>query len=290
MSILMDDSTRVIVQGITGRIGSIQTRWMIAYGTEVVGGVTPGKGGSVVEGVPVFDSVEGAKKETGANASVFFVPAPAVLDAFLETVDAGIKLIVVIPEHIPVHDVMKMRAYAIENGVLAIGPTTPGLLVPGKGKMGIMPASLFAPGRVGIISRSGTLSYEFAGILSENRVGQSTVVGMGADHVVLTNLVDLLHLFEEDDGTDAVIIVGEVGGEQEEKAARFIQEKMTKPVAAYIAGRYSPQGKQMGHAGAIVRGSAGTVRGKQNALREAGGEVLESPIHVAQFAKKHNLK
>jgi len=290
MGILMDDSTRVIVQGITGRIGSIQTRWMLAYGTKVVGGVTPGKGGSVVEGVSVFDSVEGAVKETGANASVFFVPAASVLDAFLETVDAGVKLIVVIPEHIPVHDVMKMRAYAIENGVFAVGPTTPGILVPGKGKMGIMPASLFAPGRVGIISRSGTLSYEFAGILSENRVGQSTVVGMGADHVALTNLVDILRLFEKDNGTDAVIIVGEVGGEQEERAALFIQEKMTKPVAAYIAGRHSPQGKQMGHAGAIVRGSTGTVHGKQDALREAGVEVLESPIHVAQFAQKHHLK
>ncbi len=290
MAILMDDSTRVIVQGITGRIGSIQTRWMLAYGTKVVGGVTPGKGGAVVEGVPVFDSVEGAKKETGANASVFFVPAAFVLDAFLETIDAGIKLIVVIPEYIPVHDVMKMRAYAIENGVVAIGPTTPGILVPGKGKMGIMPASLFAPGGVGIISRSGTLSYEFAGILSENHVGQSTVVGMGADPVALTNLVDILCLFEEDNKTDAVIIVGEVGGEQEEKAALFIKEKMTKPVAAYIAGRYSPQGKQMGHAGAIVRGSAGTVSGKQDALREAGVEVLESPIHVARFAQKHNLR
>jgi succinyl-CoA synthetase alpha subunit len=290
MGILMDDSTRVIVQGITGRIGSIQTRWMLAYGTKVVGGVTPGKGGSVVEGFPVFDSVEGAVKETGANASVFFVPATSVLDAFMETVDAGVKLIVVIPEHIPVHDVMKMRAYAIKNNVFAIGPTTPGILVPGKGKMGIMPASLFAPGRVGIISRSGTLSYEFAGILSENRVGQSTVVGMGADPVALTNLVDILRLFEEDNGTDAVIIVGEVGGEQEEKAAPFIQEKMTKPVAAYIAGRYSPQGKQMGHAGAIIRGSAGTVRGKQDALHGAGVEVLESPIHVARFARKHNLK
>ena len=244
----------------------------------------------MVEGVPVFDSVEGAVKETDANASVFFVPAAFVLDAFLETVDAGIKLIVVVPEHIPIHDVMKMRAYAIEKGVFALGPTTPGILVPGKGKMGIMPASLFAPGRVGIISRSGTLSYEFAGILSESRVGQSTVVGMGADHVVLINLADLLRLFEEDKATDAVIIVGEVGGEQEEKAARFIKEKMTKPVAAYIAGRYSPQGKQMGHAGAIVRGSAGTVRGKEDALRGAGVEVLESPIHVARFAQKHNLK
>ena len=290
MSILMDDSTRVLVQGITGRAGSTQTRWMLAYGTKVVGGVTPGRGGSVVEGVPVFDSVEEAVKETGANASVFFVPAAFVLDAFLETVDAGVKLIVVVPEHIPVHDVMKMRAYAIEKGALAFGPTTPGLVVPGKGKMGIMPASLFAPGRVGIISRSGTLSYEFAGILSEAHVGQSAVVGMGADPVVLTNLADILRLFEDDKGTDAVIIVGEVGGDQEEKAARFIKEKMAKPVAAYIAGRQSPQGKRMGHAGAIVRGSAGTVGGKEEALRAAGAEVLESPIHVAQWAEKHRLR
>ena len=290
MSILIDDSTRVIVQGITGRIGSAQTQWMLAYGTKVVGGVTPGKGGATVEGLPVFDSVAEAIKETGANASVFFVPAPGVLDAFLETIEAGIKLIVVVPEHIPVKDVVKMRSYAIEKGVFALGPTTPGILAPGKGKMGIMPASLFAPGRVGIISRSGTLSYEFAGILSENNVGQSTVVGMGADPVVLRNLADILELFEEDEGTDAVIVVGEVGGEQEEKAAGFISRRMSKPVAAYIAGRYSPQGKRMGHAGAIVRGSSGTVAGKHEALRSAGVEVLESPIHVAQWAKKHKLR
>ena len=290
MSILMNDSTRVIVQGITGRIGSAQTHWMLDYGTKVVGGVTPGKGGSTVEGVPVFDSVKEAVSQTGANASVFFVPAAFVLDAFLETIDAGIKLIVVIPEHIPVKDVVKMRNYAIEKGVFALGPTTPGILVPGNGKMGIMPASLFAPGRVGIISRSGTLSYEFAGILSENHVGQSTVVGMGADPVVLRNLADILELFEEDEGTDAVIVVGEVGGEQEEKAAGFIARRMTKPVSAYIAGRHSPQGKRMGHAGAIVRGIAGTVAGKHEALRAAGAEVLESPIHVAAWARKNKLR
>ena len=290
MSIFINDSTRVIVQGITGRIGSIQTHWMLAYGTKVVGGVTPGKGGSIVEGVPVFNSVEEAVTQTGANASVFFVPAAYVLDAFLETVDAGIKLIVVVPEHIPVSDVMKMRAYAIQKGVFALGPTTPGILVPGKGKMGIMPASLFAPGRVGIVSRSGTLSYEFAGILSESHVGQSAVVGMGADPVILINLADILQFFEEDRETDAVIIVGEVGGEQEEKAAQFIAEKMTKPVAAYITGRYSPQGKRMGHAGAIIRGSAGTVVGKHEALRKAGAEILESPIYVTQWTKKHHLK
>ncbi len=290
MGILIDDKTRVIVQGITGRVGAVQTHWMLDYGTRVVGGVTPGKGGATVEGLPVFDNVEQAVKETGANASVFFVPAPFVLDAFLETIDAGVKLIVVVPEHIPVNEVMKMREYAIAKGVFALGPTTPGILVPGKGKIGIMPASLFAPGRVGIISRSGTLSYEFAGILSESRVGQSAVVGMGADPVVLTNLSDILGLFEADPDTDGVIIVGEVGGEQEERAALFIREEMTKPVAAYIGGCCSPPGKRMGHAGAIVRGSTGTVDGKQAALRWAGAEVLESPVHVAAWAATHNLR
>ena len=211
MSIFMNDHTRVIVQGITGKIGSVQTRWMLEYGTAVVGGVTPGKGGKTVEGLPVFDSVEEAVKETGANASVFFVPAAFVLDAFYETVDAGVELIVIVPEHVPVHDVMKMRAYLEGKSVVALGPTTPGILVPGKGKMGIMPASLFAPGRAGIISRSGTLSYEFAGILSEKNVGQSTVVGMGADPVVLTNLSDILRRFEKDDDTGGVIIVGRSG-------------------------------------------------------------------------------
>jgi len=289
MSILINDSTRVIVQGITGRIGKAQAHWMLEYGTKVVGGVTPGKGGTTVEGIPVFNSVYEAVQETGANASVFFVPAAFVLDAFMETIDAGIKLIVIVPEHIPVRDVMKMRNYAMEKGVFALGPTTPGILVPGKGKMGIMPASMFAPGRVGVISRSGTLSYEFAGILSENNVGQSTVVGMGADPVVLRNLADILELFEEDEGTDAVIVVGEVGGEQEEKAAGFIARRMTKPVATYIAGRYSPQGKRMGHAGAIVRGASGTVAGKQEALRAAGVTVLETPIHVVEWAAKHKL-
>ncbi|HOD36466.1 MAG TPA: succinate--CoA ligase subunit alpha [Syntrophales bacterium] len=289
MSILIDDTTRVIVQGITGRIGSIQTKWMVEYGTKVVGGITPGKGGSIVEGVPVFDSVAGAARQTGANASVFFVPAAFVLDAFLETVDAGISFIVVVPEHIPVADVMKMRNYALERGVFALGPTTPGILAPGVGKMGIMPASLFTPGRVGIISRSGTLSYEFAGILSEVGIGQSTVVGMGADPVVLRNLPDIIERFEKDEGTDAIIIVGEVGGEQEEKAAGFISRKVTKPVASYIAGRFSPQGKRMGHAGAIVRGTSGTAEGKESALRAAGVTVLSSPREVAAWVRQHKL-
>jgi succinyl-CoA synthetase alpha subunit len=289
MSIFIDDHTRVIVQGITGKIGSVQTRWMLEYGTNVVGGVTPGKGGKTVEGLPVFDSVEEAVRETGANASVFFVPAPFVLDAFYETVDAGVELIVIVPEHVPVHDVMRMRAYSEGKNLVALGPTTPGILVPGKGKMGIMPASLFAPGGAGIISRSGTLSYEFAGILSEKNVGQSTVVGMGADPVVLTNLSDILRQFEKDEDTKGVIIVGEVGGDQEEQAAEFIATRMEKPVAAYIAGRFSPQGKRMGHAGAIVRGSAGTVEGKCEALQAAGVNVLESPVAVADWAIENNL-
>jgi succinyl-CoA synthetase alpha subunit len=289
MSILLDEKTRVIVQGITGRIARVQTKWMLDYGTAIVGGVTPGKGGATVEGLPVFDSVEEAVKETGATASVFFVPAAFVLDAFYETVDAGIKFIVIVPEHVPVHDVMKMRSYAVENKVFALGPTTPGILVPGKGKMGIMPASMFAPGRVGIISRSGTLSYEFAGILSEKKVGQSTVVGMGADPVVLANLPNILELFEKDDETDAVIIVGEVGGEQEERAAEYITSHMKKPVAAYIAGRFSPQGKRMGHAGAIVRGSAGTVESKWEAFDKANATILESPIDVSYWTEKHGF-
>ncbi|MFC1534880.1 succinate--CoA ligase subunit alpha [Thermodesulfobacteriota bacterium] len=290
MSIFLKEETRVIVQGITGKTGRVQTKWMLDYNTNIVGGITPGKGGSEVEGLPVFDSVEDAVQETGANASVFFVPAPFVLDAFFETIDAGVEFIVIVPEHIPVHDVMKMHSYAMEKNIIALGPTTPGILVPGIGKMGIMPAAMFAPGRVGVISRSGTLSYEFAGILSEAKVGQSTVVGMGADPVVLTNLSTILRHFEEDEDTDAVIVVGEVGGEQEEMAAEFISEKMTKPVAVYIAGRFSPQGKRMGHAGAIVRGSKGTVDGKYKALEEAGAATLVSPIDVTEWAKQNNLK
>jgi succinyl-CoA synthetase alpha subunit len=184
---------------------------------------------------------------------------------------------------------MKMRAYAIEKGVFGLGPTTPGILVPGKGKMGIMPASLFAPGRVGIISRSGTLSYEFAGILSERKIGQSAVIGMGADPIILSNLPEILRLFQEDGDTDAVIIVGEVGGEQEERAAEFISRNMTKPVAAYIAGRFSPRGKRMGHAGAIIRGSSGTVEGKWQTLRAAGATILDTPVHVLEWAEKHDL-
>lgn len=290
MSILLSRSTRVLVQGITGKIGSVQTRWMKEYGTTVVAGVTPGKGGSEVEGVPVFDSVADAVCETGAEASVFFVPASFVLDAFFETVAAGIRLIVVVPEHVPVHDVMRMRALAGERGVFALGPTTPGILTPGEAKMGIMPGSLFASGRIGIVSRSGTLAYEVAGVLSAAGEGQSTVAGMGADPVSLATLPDILRLFRDDPGTEAVVIVGEVGGVQEEKAAEFIALEMTKPVAAYIAGRFAPEGKRMGHAGAIIRGSAGTAKSKCEALAEAGVRILDTPIEVAEWAKTFYLQ
>jgi succinyl-CoA synthetase alpha subunit len=284
MSILLDRTTKVLVQGITGKIGSVQTRWMKEYGTNIVAGVTPGKGGGEVEGVLVFDSADEAVRATGAEASVFFVPASFVLDAFFENVAAGIRLIVVVPEHVPVHDVMRMRALTDERGVFALGPTTPGILTPGEAKMGIMPGSLFAPGRIGVISRSGTLAYEFAGILSAAGYGQSTVVGMGADPVSLTTLPDILRRFRDDPATDAVVIVGEVGGVQEEKAAEFIAAEMNKPVAAYIAGRFAPEGKRMGHAGAIVRGTAGTAKSKCEALAAAGVRVLDTPVDVAEWA------
>jgi len=289
MSILLDKDTRVLVQGITGGQGTVQTHWMLEYGTNIVAGVTPGKGGSTVEGVPVFDSVREAVEQTGAEASVFFVPPPFVKDAFFENIAAGIKLIVVVPEHIPVHDVMDMRRQAKLNGVMGLGPTTPGILTPNEAKTGIMPNGLSSPGRLGVISRSGTLAHETGAILKEANIGQSTVVGMGADPVVLTNLDEILLLFERDEDTDAVVILGEIGGLQEEKAAAFISRGMSKPVAAYIAGGFAPTGKRMGHAGAITHGDSGTVQSKWEAFRSAGVEILETPVKMLEWAKRHGL-
>lgn len=286
MSILLNRETRVLVQGITGRAGRDQAHWMLDYGTKVVAGVTPGRGGEEVEGIPVYNTVAEAVREQKAEASVFFVPAPAVKNAALETIEAGIKLIVVVTEHVPVHDVMEMRSYARNRGVRLLGPTSPGIITPGEAKIGIMPGNMFHPGRIGIISRSGTLSYEVSVDLAAAGLGQSTAVGIGADPVVFTSMTELLELFENDPDTDQVVIIGEVGGTQEEKAAEFIARRMTKPVVAYIAGRQAPEGKRMGHAGAIIQGGLGTPQSKVNALRLAGVSVADYPLEVVELIRK----
>jgi len=285
MSILVDERTTVLVQGITGRIGMIQTGHMKKAGTKIAAGVTPGKGGTIIEGVPVYDSVAEAKAGHKIDTSILFVPASVAEDSCVEAVDAGVKLLVLITEHIPVHDAMRIRAYAQRCGATVIGPTTPGIISPGRCKIGIMPANLFSPGPVGIISRSGTLAYEIGGHLSAAGVGQTTVVGMGADPVVGTDLVELLGLFEKDEETKVVVVVGEVGGTQEERAAEFVK-KMNKPAVAYIAGKTAPQGVRMGHAGAIATRGMGSVESKVKALRAAGIQVADSPGEVLGLVKK----
>jgi succinyl-CoA synthetase alpha subunit len=272
MSILLTKQTRAIVQGITGKIGAIQARWMLECGTNIVGGVTPGGGGKEVHGVPVYDSVAEAVKKQQANASVLFVPAAYARDAVLEAIDAGIALIVCVPEHIPVHDTVQIRASAQQKGIWLIGPNTPGVLTPGVGKMGIMPANLFEPGRIGLISRSGTLCYEVAGYINEGGYGQSTVIGIGGDMVRGSDVQNVLREFDQDSETDMVVVVGEVGGVMEEQVAECLQH-MHKPVITYIAGQTAPAGKKMGHAGAIIQGNEGTVACKQDALRKAGAIV-----------------
>jgi succinyl-CoA synthetase alpha subunit len=289
VSILLNRKTKVLVQGITGRIGRVQTKWMLDYGTNIVAGVTPGKGGQEVEGVPVYDTVAEAVAERGAEASVFFIPPKAFKEAARQTIDAGINLMVVITEHIPVHDVMEIREYASEREVRIIGPTTPGIITVGEAKMGIMPGNMFTPGRIGVISRSGTLSYEISINLTTAGFGQSTVVGMGADSVVFASIPELLRLFEKDPDTDLVVIVGEVGGVQEENAAQFIDRWMTKPVVTYIAGHNVPEGKRMGHAGAIIQGEhgMGIPQSKMAALREVGVDVAMYPAEVVELVKWH---
>ena len=287
MSILLNRETKVLVQGITGKIGRVQTKWMLEYGTKIVAGVTPGKGGEEVEGVPVYDTVVEAVSNQGVEASLFFVPAGAVRGAALETIEAGIGLTVIITERVPVHDVMEIRARARERGVQFVGPNTPGIITPGEAKMGIMPGTTFTPGPIGIISRSGTLSYEISADLVAVGLGQSTVIGMGGDPVVFTNMPELLELFEKDPNTELVVIIGEVGGAQEEKAAQFIAQQMTKPVVTYIAGLNAPEGKRMGHAGAIIQGGMGTPQSKINALREAGVPVAENPLEVVELVQTY---
>jgi succinyl-CoA synthetase alpha subunit len=287
MSILLNRETKALIQGITGRVGQSQTRWMLEYGTNIVAGVTPGKGGWVVEGIPVYDTVAEAVAEQGAEASVFFVPPQGVKETAIQTIDVGIKLIVVITEHVPVHDVMEIREYATDSDVQIVGPTSPGIITVGEAKLGIMPGNMFKPGRIGLISRSGTLTYEVSVNLATAGFGQSTAVGIGADPVVFTNVPELLRLFEEDPDTDLVVLVGEVGGMQEEEAAEYIKKSMTKPVVAYIAGLNAPQEKRMGHAGAIIQGDGrGTAQSKVSALQEAGVEVAQFPAEVVRLVQK----
>ena len=287
MSILLNRETKVLIQGITGRVGQSQARWMLEYGTNIVAGVTPGKGGWSVEGIPVYDTVVEAVAKQGAEASVFFVPPNSVKEAAIQTIDAGIKLIVVITEHVPVHDVMEIREYATDSDVQIVGPTSPGIITVGEAKMGIMPGNMFKPGRIGLISRSGTLSYEVSVNLATAAFGQSTAVGIGADPVVFTNVPEVLRLFEEDPDTDLVVLVGEVGGMQEEGAAEYIKKSITKPVVAYITGLNAPQEKRMGHAGAIIQGDGGgTAQSKVSALQEAGVEVAQFPAEVVRLVQK----
>ena len=285
MSIYLTGETRAIVQGGTGRIGQVQLRWMLECGTKVVAVVTPGRGGETAEGLPVFDSVSQTVKECGADASVLFVPAPLLKDAVTEGIEAGLKLIVAVPEHIPVHDVMEIRRLARQKGVTLLGPNTPGIISPGIGKLGIMPANLFKKGSVGLISRSGTLSYEVAGYVNEAGMGESTLIGIGGDPVMGTDIPDILDAFEKDEDTEAVVIIGEIGGSAEEKAVPMIGS-LTKPVVVYIAGRSAPAGRKMGHAGAIIRGSEGTAQAKLDALAGAGAYVAGSIAEIPLLLRK----
>ena len=283
MAIIVDAATRLVVQGITGREGQFHALRNRDYGTNVVAGVTPGKGGEAVEGVPVFDSVRDAMAETQPNTSMVFVPARFAADAIYEAVDAGIETVICITEGIPAHDMLRIYNYIRPRGVTLVGPNCPGVLSPGKANVGIIPAEIFSPGPVGLVSRSGTLTYQIGNELTQLGIGQSTIVGIGGDPVVGTSFIDALERFEADPETDFVVMVGEIGGSEEEKAAAFIAERMTKPVVGYIAGRTAPPGKTMGHAGAIISGSAGTAQAKQEALEARGVRVGTNPTEAARL-------
>ncbi len=281
MSIFIDGNTSLVVQGITGRDGSFHTRQMIEYGTKVVAGVTPGKGGQVFDGsVPVFDTVAEAVEETGANASVIYVPAAFASSAIFEAADAGVDLIVCITEGVPVADMMTALPYVREKGARLIGPNCPGLIAPGIGKIGILPGQIVAPGPVGIVSRSGTLTYEVIFQLTRHGIGQSTCVGIGGDPLIGTDFVDCLRAFEDDPGTSAVAMIGEIGGTDEQVAAAFVRDHMSKPVVGFIAGQTAPPGRRMGHAGAIISGSEGTAAEKMAAFRECDIAVAERPADL----------
>ena len=283
MAIIVDKDTRLVVQGLTGSEGRFHGLRNRNYGTNVVAGVTPGKGGQDVEGVPVFDTVADAVDETGVNTTLIFVPARFAVDAIYEAVDAGIRTVVVITEHIPAHDMLRVYTYVRPRGVTMIGPNCPGVLSPGKANVGIIPAEIFAEGNVGLVSRSGTLTYQIGHELTQLGLGNSTIVGIGGDPVVGSSFIDVLERFEADDETEYAVLVGEIGGNEEEKAARFIAERMAKPVLAYIAGFSAPPGKTMGHAGAIISGTAGTAEAKKEALEASGITVGTTPTEVAQL-------
>src|ERR1700724_2790544 len=285
MSILLDNTTRVIVQGITGREGQFHTRNMKAAGTNVVGGVTPGKGGEIVEDLPVFDTVSEARAETGANASCIFVPGPGAAVAIMEAASAGIELIVCISEWIPVIDMTRAILVVHEHGSRLIGPNCPGMCTPGHGKIGIIPYQIFKPGPVGFISRSGTLTYEVVALLTEAGIGQSPCIGIGGDPIIGSTFIDYLKLFEADPGTQAVVMCGEIGGSDEEDAAEYISA-MSKPVVSFISGRTAPAGKRMGHAGAIISGNTGTAQGKVAALQAANVPVADTIFDIPDLVKK----
>ena len=282
MSILVDKNTRLLVQGITGREGEFHTRQMLEYGTQVVAGMTPGRGGEwAVDGkVPVFDTVKEAVETTGANASVIYVPARFAPDSILEAADAGIPFVCCITEGIPVLDMIRVRAYLDQKSTRLLGPNCPGIITPGECKVGIIPGHICMPGNIGIVSRSGTLTYEVVYALTMRGMGQSTCVGIGGDPINGTNFIDVLQMFEEDPLTDQVVMIGEIGGSDEEKAAEFISTQMSKPVVSFVAGRTAPPGKRMGHAGAIIEGGAGTAEGKIKALESVGVRVAKHPDEI----------
>lgn len=283
MSILVDKDTRLLVQGITGREGAFHTEQMLEYGTTVVAGVTPGRGGQTINGVPVFNTVKEAVRETGANTSIIFVPAAFATDAILEAADGGVELVVAITEGIPVLDMVKVKKFVDEQEVALIGPNCPGLLTPGEAKVGIIPGIIATPGPVGMVSRSGTLTYEVAYELTERGLGQSTIVGIGGDPIPGMNFIDVLRRFEADPQTEAIALIGEIGGTDEEEAAAYIETHVTKPVYSFIAGRTAPPGKRMGHAGAIISGGGeGTAQGKIEALQAVGVTVASHPAEVAE--------
>jgi malate-CoA ligase subunit alpha len=290
MSILLDKNTKVIIQGLTGRIGTFHATEMLAHGTNVVGGVTPGKGGSTHLSLPVFNTVKGAVKETGATASLLFVPPPFAADAIMEAADAGIKLCVCITDGIPTQDMIRvkryMRRYRFEDRMRLVGPNCAGVITPGQGMMGIMPGNIYMPGRIGIVGRSGTLGYEAASQMKSYGIGVSTSVGIGGDPINGSSFKDILELFEKDEGTDAVVLIGEIGGPQELEAAEYIQSSMTKPVIAYIAGLTAPRGRKMGHAGAIISAFGESADEKAAALRDVGAAIAPTPSDIGATVAK----